>query len=62
MLLKIELPVDCELLVNSYDLEDLAKVISPLKIHGVITEDEEKEIKEKIARIDLRIRQTTKLH
>lgn len=60
MILRIELPIDCELFVNSYDLDDLVKVINPVKIHGVLSEEEAKDYSESIARIDLRVRQTAK--
>lgn len=60
MLLKIELPTDCELFISSYDIDELVKVISPVKIHGVLQEDESDDIKDSLARVDLRIRQTTK--
>lgn len=62
MITKIELPIDCQLYVQSYDLEDLIKVISPVKIHGYISDDDAKDLQNesKMVRIDVRICQTTK--
>lgn len=60
MLLKIELPTDCELFINSFDIDELVKEISPVKILGVMQEDESNDLKNSLARVELRIRQTTK--